>query len=360
MTSYAGKDVHALTSVYVYLTWRCNLRCIHCWVEGGEHETSEEVNTELITSLLDQAVDLGLKNIKFTGGEPTLCWDKIVSIVNHTKNKGLAYSIESNGLLLDEHKIMFAKENNITVSVSLNGRNAQINDKFTRIPGSFDTAIKAIGKMTELGYKPATLVASVYKGNISELAEDILFYDILGIETIKINPIISIGRGAALDRENALLDIEDHFELAKLIKSLQKIVKSNIFLHEPFCLRSYNSIKVNGAGRCGIKQLLSILPDGNISLCGYGGVDPRVILGKWNPDSHLQDVWSDHPVLSELRRIDGSNLKGACEKCLHKEICQGDCKILTFKEFGCWDMPLPLCHKMENNGVFPKSRVMVC
>jgi len=61
----------AVTNLRMSLTQRCNLHCIYCHSEG-EKEPGSELATEEIGEILNTAAHLGIRHVKFTGGEPTL------------------------------------------------------------------------------------------------------------------------------------------------------------------------------------------------------------------------------------------------------------------------------------------------
>lgn len=61
--------------VYLLLTNRCNLKCIHCCADAAD-ENSEvyrrEMSTQEWTGIIDKIVDIEPGGIVLTGGEPLL------------------------------------------------------------------------------------------------------------------------------------------------------------------------------------------------------------------------------------------------------------------------------------------------
>ncbi|MGC9469022.1 MAG: radical SAM protein, partial [Anaerolineae bacterium] len=66
----AGKRVPLSGSLE--LTFRCNLRCKHCYLDGVHDGIpgQEELTTEEWYDLLDQMADMGTLWLLMTGGEP--------------------------------------------------------------------------------------------------------------------------------------------------------------------------------------------------------------------------------------------------------------------------------------------------
>ena len=58
----------------ISLTERCNLRCFYCMPEEGVplRDKKEFMSTEELLLIAKQFVDLGVKKIRLTGGEPTI------------------------------------------------------------------------------------------------------------------------------------------------------------------------------------------------------------------------------------------------------------------------------------------------
>ena len=88
----------------ISVTDRCNFRCTYCMpAEGLAWLPKDEVLTfEELTRLLGIFVDLGVRSLKITGGEPTVRAD-LPTLVRMFREVGpdLDISITTNGMLLD-------------------------------------------------------------------------------------------------------------------------------------------------------------------------------------------------------------------------------------------------------------------
>ena len=349
-----------LTSLFFYLTWNCNLRCVHCCVDADEVEIKkEECTTDEIESFLDQTLSHPINSIKFSGGEPLSRWDKIVAIINKTKMFNISYSIETNGILLDKEKLSFLKEHKCTIHFSLNGVSSEEHDAFTGVKGSFDKAIKTLKMMKKMEYAPEEIITCIAPGDIDDISNRVNFLGKFGSNRIKINPIIPVGRGLEFSKNTGEFSVENYHSLTSKVDEIREVVGFEVYLHTSFCLRSFSAFKGGNVSRCGLVNILSFLPDASLSLCGYGGIDSSVVVDKWNATSDLKMIWETSQLLNNLREAQGKNLKGACSKCLHLQACQGDCRVLSYKKFGRWDMPMPICQEMWEANNFPKSRIRV-
>ncbi len=63
--------VHRLWNVCFELTYRCNEKCIRCYVDSPS-KPAEEMNLEQYRKIIDELHEMGCLNVLVTGGEPTL------------------------------------------------------------------------------------------------------------------------------------------------------------------------------------------------------------------------------------------------------------------------------------------------
>src|SRR3990172_5345949 len=118
-SSYLAPDL--LEELWIYVTNRCNLRCSHCLVRGGEL-VKDELSLDGLKVLLKDATRLGAKRMFFTGGEPFLREDLFELITYATEELELELVILTNGILLDEERIKRLGSNpRLVVQVSLEG-----------------------------------------------------------------------------------------------------------------------------------------------------------------------------------------------------------------------------------------------
>jgi len=83
----------------IELTFRCNLRCVHCYIP--DYSGRGEMSTAEITRILDEIADEGCLWLLLTGGEVFLRAD-FPEIYRHAKRRGFLITLFSNGTLVDE------------------------------------------------------------------------------------------------------------------------------------------------------------------------------------------------------------------------------------------------------------------
>jgi len=152
--------------VYLELTYRCNLKCIHCY--GVADKSKEELTTQEIYSLLGQLAEQKCFNLIFTGGEPFIRKDWF-EIAAYARSKGLALSFFTNATLIDAVKARQLKElSPRTVYVTLFARQRQAYEEITRRKWSFAMAMAGINCLLQEKI-PIKLRTTVLRQNFREI-----------------------------------------------------------------------------------------------------------------------------------------------------------------------------------------------
>jgi MoaA/NifB/PqqE/SkfB family radical SAM enzyme len=93
-----------LSTIDLELTERCNNNCIHCNINLPKNDRkaeSRELTYDQWKHILDQAAELGVLSVRFTGGEPLLRED-FSYLYLHARSIGMKVIIFTNACLLTE------------------------------------------------------------------------------------------------------------------------------------------------------------------------------------------------------------------------------------------------------------------
>lgn len=77
--------------------WHCNLQCVHCYAAGQKQSSEQELDTETWKKILDRCREVGIPQVTFTGGEPTMR-DDLAELVAY--GKWFITRINTNGVKL--------------------------------------------------------------------------------------------------------------------------------------------------------------------------------------------------------------------------------------------------------------------
>lgn len=142
---------HQLLSAHWELTYRCNERCTHCYLDvlPANHAAPGELTTEEGLRLLADLHELGALNLTLSGGEPLLRRD-FFTLAERARTLGFVLRIFTNGVLITPAVAdRLAALHPYTVEISLYGADAATHDALTRRRGSFARSIAALCLLVE-------------------------------------------------------------------------------------------------------------------------------------------------------------------------------------------------------------------
>lgn len=114
------------SSISIKVSDKCNLACKYC-IQTEEKARKEDmpeiINPDIYKFIKDVFQKFSTTfNIFFTGGETLLFLDNIKEIINNLKNLDIKYCIITNGIFIDQDFVDYCNLNNISVSISWEGR----------------------------------------------------------------------------------------------------------------------------------------------------------------------------------------------------------------------------------------------
>ena len=178
-----------LTNICLNITNSCNLKCKYCFVEQKSEfiklETAIQIINYLHKNLLIKRNKFNYPKdykcrVTFFGGEPTLLFNEIIiPLVNYIESNfknDFILSITTNGTLLNKSKILFLKNHNIDVLLSLDG------DKYTQDfnrpmknnKSSFDQIMKILPILQHY-FPNLTMRATIDQDTVDQLFNNYLF-----------------------------------------------------------------------------------------------------------------------------------------------------------------------------------------
>jgi len=352
--------VPQLSQLYFYLTEGCNLACRHCWLAPKFDPAGDKypvLPLELFRTAIREAKPLGLTGVKLTGGEPLL-HPGIMEILAFTRQQELDFTMETNGLLCtSEVAAAIALQENVFVSVSLDGADDMTHDTIRGLEGAFAKATGAVRQLAAAGLKPQVIM-SVMRSNVDQVGKVIALAEDLGAGSIKFNIIQPTGRGETV-RDGA-----DGLQIDRLIRLGRKVegemaAKTGLKLYfdypAAFHPLKHFAAAEDGCGACSILSILGVLPTGAYALCGIGSHVQELVFGHAGHDP-LAKLWKNNQVLRQLRAGLPHRLSGICGNCLMKHQCLGSCIAQNYYRSGNLWAPYWFCEQADAMGLFPASR----
>lgn len=165
-------------SVLFELTPRCNMNCVHCYLQN--HHEAEQLSYDSVIKIIDLLYEKGILFLTLTGGDVFTRTD-FANIYLYTKKKGFIVEIFTNGeLITDDMILLFTKYPPLLVDVSIYGSNDITYRLITGKKGAFERVINNCKKMKKAGIR-VSIKTPVLKQTYGELDEMKSLAEKLGI-----------------------------------------------------------------------------------------------------------------------------------------------------------------------------------
>jgi radical SAM protein with 4Fe4S-binding SPASM domain len=185
-----------LDFLWLELTERCNLNCVHCYAGSGPGLKDGPLGTDDYRRLLREARAGGCRSVQFTGGEATLhagFW----LLVDEARALGYErIEVYTNATLLSPERIAMLRQRGVRVAVSFYSHRREVHEAITRVPGSFERTLQAIRGLTAAGV-PLRVGLIRMRANQDDIPSAIELLLSAGVqrEAIRVDTVRPAGRG---------------------------------------------------------------------------------------------------------------------------------------------------------------------
>jgi len=300
-------------SVHFDLTWRCNERCVHCYLD---HDDKGEVTTAEVKEILDQLASAGTFFLILSGGEPTMRKD-FFEIVEYARRLMFAVKVKTNGILLGEREAARLRELAIdSVQLSVYSHRSEVHDGITKVPGSLRRTINAVRFLREQRLK--VIIAGVMmRQNLGDYKEMQRMAQELGV-SFQLDPTIT----PKMDGDTSILELRIPNEALPQLFRDQSLVDDV----DEFCATGEADTSALEALPCSAGHTACyISPYADVFPC----VQFPLPTGNLRQERFL-DVWRGSTQLNEVRGIRMSDLH-TCTSCGNVASCTR-CPGLAYME----------------------------
>jgi cyclic pyranopterin phosphate synthase len=289
------KDNHGRTIDYARLaiTDRCNLRCHYCMPASGLQwlNRSDLLSYEEIEQLLSVLSSLGVRKLRFTGGEPFMRRDfeRLLTRVAE-RNSFESISITTNGVLTAPYVPLLKQLNIHSVNLSLDTLDEKRFETITR-RAVFGDVMKTLNELVKHGIRTkinAVIMEDVNEQDIIPLAllSKDLPVDVRFIEEMPFN-----GRGdrhaTKWNRNGLMRELEQHLGNLLPVAGEPNTTSENFSVHHHKGM--VGIIAAWSRSFCGTCNRLRITPSGQLKTCLYGqnALDVREMLRSGSKESEI-------------------------------------------------------------------------
>jgi radical SAM protein with 4Fe4S-binding SPASM domain len=332
------------------ITRRCNLRCLHCYIDAGSPDKGELTTGEAL-NLIDQFSQIGVPLILFTGGEPLMRGD-LFELASYARGRGIKIALSTNGTLITREAASKLADSGFSyIGVSLDSINSEFHDEFRGVKGAFAMAIAGIRNALDAGLDVG-LRFTLTSRNIDEVPSYIEFALSLGVRRITFYHLSASGRARNLNRDwwyspgqytrfmdNLIKYAREYagkLEIETTLGPFDGIYIALSLAKGSSELENYLKF-VESTGGCG-RRIISIYPNGDVYPCQF--ID-FVKLGNVREKS-LIEILSESNL--DLFINTEKYLRGPqCSNCQFKRYCKGGDRARAYYLGGDLYGDDPLC-----------------
>jgi radical SAM protein with 4Fe4S-binding SPASM domain len=299
------------------LTYRCNERCVHCYLD---HEDHGEMSTAEIRGVLGQLADAGTFFLTISGGEIFMRPD-LFEILEHARDLRFSTKLKTNAVMVRAAKAARLAALGIeSVDVSLYSHVAETHDAITKLPHSFRRTLDGVRHLRDAGIK-----VSLSNVLMAQNADDYRGVQALAAELgVRYSADATITPMMDGDRSVLALNMDDER-------------RARLFHDASLLGDQAEAMTAAPTGPRPLEEAYETLPcSAGHTACyisPYGDVYPCVQfpykVGNVREQRFI-DIWRDSPQLAEVRSIRVSDLEG-CSDCVHGSSCSR-CPGLAYLE----------------------------
>jgi radical SAM protein with 4Fe4S-binding SPASM domain len=291
-------------SVQIDVTYRCNERCVHCYLDHVDHG---EMTTAEIRDLLDQLNEAGVFFVTFSGGEVLMRMD-FFPILEYARSLSFDVKIKTNAFMIREKQADRIRELGVRmVQVSIYSHRPEVHDAITKLPGSLKRSVAGIRLLQSRGLK--VIIGNVLmRTTLNDYPGVIALAKELGVE-FTIDPTIT----PKMDGDRSVLslgiggdDLRQVFRNGDLVGNV-----------EEFCAPppAVDDDALDGLPCSAGHTACYISPYGDVYPC----VQFPLPTGNVRKQKFL-DIWRHSPQMNEVRSIHARDLP-VCSTCTHVGTC---------------------------------------
>lgn len=337
----AKKNSLARIEVWFHITNHCNLRCPYCYIKKTNESMSKETAFLAVDNLIASALkhNIPTVRIKFTGGEPLLCFSLMKEVVDYGKKRSkeksvkISFHLLTNGTLVSKDIAKYLKKESITVSLSLDGTAESHNRLryYVNGLGTFNRIEKTLDIFGEYGIFPYILTT------ISALN----LYDIPNLTDYLLEKEFSFRYSLYRElgvSEKSLKNYND--DVVKILHQCYDIFEENLPERDFFSVHQLCDIKLTKSRKraCGIgTKGINIDHKGRIAICQAVFDNP---VGNIIENDALTVIRNQNQFKANYYSINNYEY---CGDCHWQYLCNGGCPVLTKLQYGRFDTRSPYC-----------------
>jgi len=310
------------------LDTRCNLNCPHCYVHSREWQ--KKLTRERGLKLIEEARELGIEEIDFSGGEALLI-PETIDYLKKARELGLRVSLNSNGLLFNNDNLKLLKELEVYLYLSIDGATKEAYERIRGI-GNYDLLLSKLKLLEQYGLK-FSLLFTLSSINQAEAKKMVSFAQKIGAEALCLIPVIPSGQA----RKTGIW-----IDSSLVIKAIGEISEEAEKLNYKVVVLDCPYLKILPLSRnlviepCPSFEIIDLSPAGDILMCDVLDIPLSEIRSK-SLKKALKEI-INHPLYQTLQER-----AKVCQECPESDFCRAGCYARSYLCLGDIKQPDPFC-----------------
>ena len=288
---------------------------------------SEEVGLKALDFLFENCGSVKNLEVDFFGGEPTMNFDVVKSIVKYGRelekkhDKIISFTMTTNAFDISDEDIKWLDDEMFNIVVSLDGRPEKHNfmRPTAQRTGSQSVILENAKKIVALRGEKSHYIRGTFTKNNLDFAEDVKYLHSQGFKQISVEPVVASEKLSYAITDKDLPQIFDEYEkLAKWYINERANGKWLSFFHFFIDLETGPCVTKRLSG-CGAGcEYLAVTPSGDIYPCHQFTGQEDFLIGNLFEGKLNMDV-RKHFAANQV------SCKDDCKNCWAQMFCGGGC-----------------------------------
>lgn len=320
------------------LTHRCPMRCVYCSNPLQLDPARAELSSETWRRALDEAADLGILQVHFSGGEP-LVRDDLVRLVGHAAGRGLYGNLITSGILLDAERARRLADAGLEhVQISVQDVDRQVSEWIGGLKGALDQKKRAAAAVRGAGLA-LTLNAVIHRHNCARVDAMIALAVEWGAGRLEIAHVQYYGWGLA--NRAALIPTRAQLQETTRVVEAARERLAGVLVIDYVVPDYYARLPKACMGGWG-RRFINIDPAGRVLPCHAAITIPGLTFDTIS-DRGLAEIWESSPAFQRFRGAGW--MTEPCRSCERRREDWGGCRCQALALTGDAANTDPACHK---------------
>lgn len=326
------QSVGVVKSLCLMVAQDCNLRCKYCFGAGGSYGKRGVMTAEVGKAAVDFIIkNSGLRKhceIDFFGGEPLINFKTVKAVTEYVRRREVEtgkifkLTLTTNGVSLDDEKISWLNENNISLVLSLDGRQ-KVHDEMRpdlNGRGSYEKVVKNFQKAVQSRDGDNYYLRGTYTNRNLDFSADVESMLDAGFDVLSIEPVVLKDSPLALTEKDLPRIFEEYDRLSEMYLERRRAGKGFFFFHFNVDLSNGPCVAKRLAG-CGAgHEYFAVAENGDLYPCHqFVGREKYKLGDVFNGVEDSARHWTKYFRESHVLN------KPKCRECWAKYFCSGGC-----------------------------------